>query len=172
MLLVAQEDSGRIIDDDLLGFLVERLPLLLVRDLLRLVEQVIDLGVLIARGILGPYAGTREKRVEEVVRIAVITLPADERGLDLFGTAVIPILGPFLGLDVSLGADLGPVLLDRGRQAVADRVVPAGDGVGHEGEGKRIALVVARLREKLPGLVGIIRVGLQIRVVCPIDWRQ
>ncbi len=39
MLLVAKEDPGRIVDDELLGLMVERLALLLVRDLLRLVEQ-------------------------------------------------------------------------------------------------------------------------------------
>ncbi len=67
-----------------------------------------------------------EKRVEEVVRIAVVALPAAERALELIGAAVIPVLGPLLGLDVGLDADLGPVLLDRGARRSPTGLYPRG----------------------------------------------
>ena len=57
VLLVAQEDPRRLIDDQLLGLVIELGPLRLVADPLRLDQEVIHLGVVIERRVAAPLLG-------------------------------------------------------------------------------------------------------------------
>src|SRR5690242_20640576 len=67
-----EEDPRRIVEDQLLRLVVKRDALGMVALALRLAEEIVDLGVLVARRVGDGNPRRAVELVEEVVRIAVV----------------------------------------------------------------------------------------------------
>src|SRR4051812_44629208 len=106
VLLVAEEDPRRVVDDELLGLLIDLFSFFLIGHRNPLGKQLVDIRVLIESGVPSALARTSQQGVEEVVRVAVVALPAALLALELTFTGVEPVLGPLLGLDFGVHADL------------------------------------------------------------------
>ena len=75
MHLVTEEQARSVIDDKLLGLMVQRFALLHVRDPHRLLEQIVDLGIYIEGDITGAHALPTKECGEEIVGVTVVALP-------------------------------------------------------------------------------------------------
>src|SRR6266542_3711593 len=169
LLHVAHEQPRRVVHDARLGLVEQHLPLADVRFLVGLVEQRVNFGHAIERGVDATLVGAVEEHAEEVLRVASVRLPAAEGEIELARAPIGAILRPLAGLDLRLDANRFEVLLYGFRQLAALRVVATSNGVGVDSD--RLALV-ARVLQQLLGLRDVVRVALDIRAEAPRGRRQ
>ncbi|ENN88888.1 hypothetical protein RHSP_10882 [Rhizobium freirei PRF 81] len=97
--------------DDLCLF-IELGALLDVGRLLGLLHQIVEFLVAPLRTVVATDGIAAEQRVKEVVRIAVVAGPAEDgRTVAVLGGGELQVLGPVIGDDLDLDADLGQICL-------------------------------------------------------------
>src|SRR5690242_1926731 len=125
LLHASDKQPGRVVDDALFGLVEQVFAFGDVCLLVGLIQQVVDLGYRVPGRVRRRQVGAVEEHAEEVLGVPSVRLPTIEVHGELVRATIGAELRPFFGLDLTVDADVLPVLLNRFGQFAALRVVRA-----------------------------------------------